>query len=105
MTLRDRISITWNYGKGLFLIGGVYNVMCTLLIARSFSYTGFVDSFILKALVTVVSLYLLRQFQTRDAIFFYINLGLSRRKLLISVLVTDFLVLAVLLTIVLLLNG
>ena len=105
MTLRDRISITWNYGKGLFLIGGVYNVMCTLLIARSFSYTGFVDSFILKALVTVVSLYLLRQFQTRDAILFYINLGLSRRKLLISVLVTDFLVLAVLLTIVLLLNG
>ena len=105
MTLRDRISITWNYGKGLFLIGGVYNVMCTLLLARSFSYTGFVDSFIFKALVTVVSLYLLRQFQTRDAILFYINLGLSRRKLLISVLVTDFLVLAVLLTIVLLLNG
>lgn len=105
MMLRDRIFITWNYGKGLFLIGGVYNVMCVLLLARSFSYTGFVDAFILKALVTVVSLYLIKQFQARDAIFFYINLGLSRRKLLIRVLVTDFLILAVLLTIVLMLNG
>lgn len=105
MTLRDHIFITWNYGKGLFLIGGVYNVMCAMLLARSFSYTGFVDAFILKALVTVVSLYLLKQFQARDSIFFYINLGLSRRKLLIRVLMTDFIILAVLLTIILLLNG
>jgi hypothetical protein len=105
MTLRDQISITWNYGKGLFLIGGVYNVMCTMLLARSFSYAGFVDAFILKVLVTVVSLYLIKQFKARDSIFFFINLGLSRRKLLIRVLTTDFIILAVLLTIVLLLNG
>ena len=105
MTLRDHISITWNYGKGLFLIGSVYNVMCALLLSRSFSYTGFVDAFILKALVTVISLYLIKQFQARDAIFFYINLGLSRRKLLIRVFATDFIILAVLLTVILLLNG
>ena len=105
MTLRDQISITWNYGKGLFLIGGVYNVMCTMLLARSFSYTGFVDAFILKVLVTAVSLFLIKQFKARDVIFFYINLGLSKRKLLIRVLATDFIVLAILLTIVLLLNG
>jgi hypothetical protein len=48
---------------------------------------------------------LTRQFQNRDAIFFYINLGLSRRKLQLSVLVIDYLVLAILLTSVLLLHG
>ena len=28
MTLRDRISLTWRYGKGIFLIGAVYNLVC-----------------------------------------------------------------------------
>ena len=41
----------------------------------------------------------------RDAIFFYINLGLSRRKLLISVILIDFLSLAVLMAIVYLIYG
>ena len=105
MTFRDRISLIWNYGKWLFLIGGVYNVVCAFFLSRSFSYAGFVDSFILKALLTVVSLYLIKQFQARDAVFFYINLGLSRRKMLVSVLLVDFLILAILLTVILLLNG
>ena len=43
--------------------------------------------------------YLVKQFCDRDAIFFYINLGFSRRKLLISVIVIDFLALALLMAI------
>ena len=105
MTLRDRICVIWNYGKALFLVGVVFNILCTIFLARSFSYTGLVDSFILKAIVTVLSIFLVSQFQARDSIFFYINLGYSRRKLLTCILVTDFIILAVLLTIVLLLNG
>ena len=45
------------------------------------------------------------QVRDRDAIFFYINLGFSRRKLQLSVLLIDYLVLAILLTSVLLLHG
>ena len=41
----------------------------------------------------------------RDAIFIYINLGLSRRELQISVILADFLALAILLTSVLVFHG
>ena len=75
-----------------FLLGGI-------------SYTFFVDCFIVKVVVTAIVMYLASKFRDRDAIFFYINLGLSRRKLQISVIMTDFLVLAILLTSVLIFHG
>ena len=105
MTLRDRISLTWRYGKGIFLIGAVYNLVCAGLQTLGFSYTFLVDSFILKGGLLAITLYLVKQFRDRDAIFFYINLGLSRRKLLISVILIDFLSLAVLMAIIYLMYG
>lgn len=105
MTLRDRISLTWRYGKVIFLIGVVYNLVCARFQAGGFSYTFLVDSFIIKAVVTAITVYLVKQFRDRDAIFFYINLGLSRRKLLTSVILIDFLALAVLMTIIFFIYG
>lgn len=105
MTLRDRIYLTWRYGRAQLLVGAVYNLVCTRLLAAGFSYTFFVDSFILKTVLTAVTVYLSRRFQDRDAIFFYINLGLSRRKLQIGVILADFLALAILLTSVLIFHG
>lgn len=105
MTLRDRISLTWRYGKGLFLIGAVYNLVCAGFQSGGFSYTFMVDSFIIKTVVTAITLFLMKQFSDRDAIFFYINLGLSRRKLLVSVIVIDFLILAILMAIMHLIYG
>ena len=105
MSVRDRIYLTWLYGKAQFLVGGVYNLLCAVLLATGASYALFVDAFIIKVAVYAVTLYLAVQLRGRDACFFYINLGLSRRKLLISVVLADFLVLAVLLTIVLLIYG
>jgi hypothetical protein len=105
MTLRDRISLTWRYGKGIFLIGAVYNLVCAGFQSGGFSYTFLVDSFIIKAVITAITLYLVKQFRDRDAIFFYINLGLSRRKLLVSVILIDFLALAILMTMMLLIYG
>ena len=64
-----------------------------------------VDSFILKVALLAITMYLVKQFRDRDAIFFYINLGLSRRKLPISVILIDFLSLAVLMAIIHLLYG
>jgi len=105
MTLRDRISLTWRYGKGIFLIGAVYNLVCAGFQTLGFSYTFMVDSFILKVALLAITMFLVKQFRDRDAIFFYINLGLSRRKLLISVILIDFLSLAILMTVTLLIYG
>ena len=105
MTLRDRISLTWRYGKGIFLIGAVYNLVCAGFQTLGFSYTFMVDSFILKMALLAITMYLVKQFRDRDAIFFYINLGLSRRKLLVSVVLIDFLSLAVLRAIMHLMYG
>lgn len=105
MTLRDRISLTWCYGKGIFIIGAVYNLVCAGFQTLGFSYTFMVDSFILKGGLLAITLYLVKQFRDRDAIFFYINLGLSRRKLLASVILIDFLALAVLMTIMYFIYG
>ena len=105
MTILDRISLIWRYGKGIFIIGAVYNLVCAGFQTLGFSYTFMVDSFILKGVLLAITLYLVKQFRDRDAIFFYINLGLSRRKLQISVILADFLMLVILLTSVLIFHG
>ena len=105
MTLRNRICLIWSYGKTQFTIGLVYNLICTLWLVKGISYSFFVDAFIIKAVVYAITLFLVRQFRSRDAIFFYINLGLTGRKLQISVLLIDFLSLAILLSAVLLIYG
>ena len=105
MTLRDRISLTWRYGKVQFLVGTLYNVVCLSFLLNGISYTFFVDCFILKVFVSAITLYLASRLRDRDAIFFYINLGFSRKKLEISIILVDFLMLAILLTPVLLIHG
>ena len=105
MTLRDRIALTWRYGKGIFLVGAVHNAVCAGVQAERFSYSFLIDAFLIKAAITAVTAYLLKQFSDRDAIFFYINLGLSRRKLLTSVILIDFLALAILMTIMFFIYG
>ena len=84
------IGLVWMYGKWIILIGGLYNLACTSFLAWAFSYAGLVVAFILKMLFTAVVLYLHHQFEDRDAVFFYINLGLSRKRLMAAVLSIDF---------------
>ena len=105
MTLYDRISLTWRYGKAQLLIGAVYNLVCMNFLLSGISYTFFMDCFIVKVVVTAIIMYLVSRFRDRDAIFFYINLGLSRWKLQVSVILADFLALAALLTSVLIFHG
>lgn len=105
MSFKDRTYLTWSYGKTQFFVGAMYNLFCTWLMKTAFSYSFLVDAFILKAIIVALTYYLVKQFQNRDAIFFYINLGLSRRKLQLKVLLIDYLALAVLFTIVYFLHG
>lgn len=105
MTFWNRILLTYHYGRGVFLIGAVYNLMCVGLLFVGFSYSFMVNSFIIKGLITAITLFLLKKFRNRDDIFFYINLGLSYRLLLTSIILADFLSLATLITIILLVYG
>ena len=83
-------GLVWMYGKWIILVGGLYNLACTSFLAWAFSYAGLVVAFILKMLFTAVLLYLHRVFEARDAVFFYINLGLSRQRLMAATLSIDF---------------
>ena len=84
------IGLVWMYGKWIILAGGLYNLACAALLAGAFSYMGLVMAFILKTLFTAVVLYLHRKFSDRDAVFFYINLGLGRKRLMAASLSVDF---------------
>ena len=84
------LGLVWMYGKWIILAGGLYNLVCAAFLAGAFSYMGLVNAFILKMLFTAVVLYLHRRFEDRDAVFFYINLGLSRKRLMAAVLSIDF---------------
>ena len=84
------IGLVWMYGKWIILAGGLYNLVCVAFLAGAFSYVALVDAFILKIPFTAIVLYLYRRFEDRDAVFFYINLGLSRKRLMAATLSIDF---------------
>ena len=65
MTLRDRISLTWRYGKAQLLIGAVYNLVCMSFFLNGISYTFFVDCFIVKVVVTAIVMYMASKFRDR----------------------------------------
>ena len=89
-TIGRNLGLVWTYGKWIILAGGLYNLVCTVFLTSAFSYMGLVDAFILKMLFTAIVLYLHRRFEDRDAVFFYINLGLSRKRLMAATLSIDF---------------
>ena len=90
MWIGKQIELVWQYGKWLFVTGGLYNVVCTGALAGAFSYAALVYAFILKLVFTAIVLYLHRRFEDRDAVFFYINLGLNRKHLMAWTLAVDF---------------
>ena len=84
------IGLVWMYGKWIMLAGGLFNLVCAAFLAGAFSYGGLVAALVLKLPFTAVVLYLHRQFEDRDAVLFYINLGLSRNRLMAGTLSIDF---------------
>ena len=96
----DRVRLSFSYGWVLLVCGAVLNVLSGILLATAFVYSGIDLTLILKLLCSGTLLYLQRQFENRDAVFFYINLGLTRRRMLATVLAADFLVWALMITII-----
>ena len=96
----DRVRLSFSYGWVLLFCGALFNVVCGLLLATSFAFSWIDICLLFKLSCTAVVLYLMRQFEHRDAVFFYINLGLTRRRMLATVLAADFLVWALMITII-----
>ena len=100
LSFRDKVSLTLSYGKVFLVFGTLFNVACAFFLSQSFFYSGLVFAFLMKVVFTALVWYLRSQFASRDAVFFYINLGCSPRKLLAGALGLDFALLVLLLTIV-----
>lgn len=98
----ERVLLAAEYGEGQLVLGGLFNVVCASLLATAFSYAGVMYAFLIKGVFAMVVLYLRKLFEKRDAVFFYINLGLTRKGMLTVVLAMDFLALAVLLAVIML---
>ena len=96
----EKMLLAAEYGEGLLVLGGLFNVVCASLLATAFSYAGVMYAFLIKGVFTMLVLYLRKQFEKRDAVFFYINLGLTRKGMLRAVLVMDLLALAVLFAVI-----
>jgi hypothetical protein len=90
MQIGKHIGLVWQYGKWIILAGQLFNVACSALLAGAFSYGVLVGVWVLKLMYTAVVLYLRRLLEDRDAIFFYINLGWSRKCLMAWTLGIDF---------------
>lgn len=98
----EKVLLAAEYGEGLLVLGGLFNVVCASLLAMAFSYAGVMYAFLMKGVFTMVVLYLRSLFEKRDAVFFYINLGLTRKGMLTGVLAMDFVALALLLAVIML---
>ena len=98
MDLRERIYLTWLDGGWHIVVGAIYNIAWTLLIAYTDSYVLAIYAFILKVPFSALLFYLGQSLRSRDSCFFYINLGFSRWKLPKAVMAIDFVLLVILVT-------
>ena len=96
----NKVLLTLSYGSVFLLFGTLFNLACTFFLSQSFFYSGLILAFILKVGFTALVWYLRSQFVSRDAVFFYINLGCCPRKLLAGALAIDFGLLFLLLSLV-----
>ena len=98
LSIGKKLLLTLSYGKVFLVFGTLFNAACVFFLSQAFFYSGLILAFILKAFFTAVVWYLRSQFMSRDAVFFYINLGCSPGKLLAGALAIDFGLLFLMLT-------
>lgn len=96
----DRVRLSFSYGWVLLFCGALFNIVCGLLLASSPAFSLIDICLLFKLFCMGIVLFLKRQFEHRDAVFFYINLGLTRRRMLATVLAADFLVWAIMITVI-----
>lgn len=78
MTLLQKIKLSWRFGKGLYIISLLLTLAASALVVCE--PAAIPECMLLKLLSVPVLLYLFTAFQKGLSIYFYLNLGISRKE-------------------------
>ncbi len=97
MVLLSKIKLSWRFGKMIYLISGVLSVtMAALVVYRPVS----IPFCVIIKLLSIPVIYYLNLTMTKGmGIYFYLNLGISRREYRSIPFIVDFILYILLMTV------
>lgn len=87
MNILRKIRLSGRYGTALYAVSGVVTLAASALVVGSPSSISL--CVLLKSLSVPIILYLFHSFRKEWAIYFYINLGISRHELYLIPIVVE----------------
>ena len=88
MTLLDKIRLSREFGKTTYVISAILTVAMSMLVAF---YPMLTPAFICIKLLSIPMIYYLRSiFESGFAMYFYINLGISKREYWLVPIIVEF---------------
>ncbi len=97
MTLIDRIRLSRRYGTAEYIVSGLPTVVMSVLVALK--PLALPECFIIKLVTIPIILYLFWTLSNGKNIYFYLNLGISKREYFLLPLIVEFVAFLVLMTI------
>lgn len=97
MTIFQKIRLSARYGRGIYLASAIYSLAAAVLCF--FKPMSGPTCIIFKLSAIPIILYLFKSLQDKHAIYFYLNLGISRIEYYAIPFVVDFVCFLILLTI------
>ena len=96
MTLLRKIGLSFRYGSGYFIVAGLVSLCAFLIVGLNSGDTevlseGLFLCKILKLLSIPIILYLFSKFDRSCAIYFWLNLGISRTEYYVIPVVLEYL--------------
>lgn len=97
MTLLDKIRLSRKFGKATYIISAVLTVAMAVFVVF---YPMMIPTFICVKLVSIPVIYYLRTLMERGfGMYFYLNLGISKREYMLIPFVVEFLAFVMLMVI------
>lgn len=96
MNILRKIKLSAQYGKGIYLASAIYSLAAAVLCF--FKPLSGPTCIIMKLLDIPIIWYLFKSLQDRHAIYFYLNLGISRTEYYATPFVVEFICFLLLLT-------
>lgn len=96
MTIFQKIRLSAQYARGIYIISAIYSLAAAVLCF--FKPMSAPTCIIMKLLVIPIIWYLFKSLQDRHAIYFYLNLGVSRTEYYATPFVVEFICFLLLLT-------
>lgn len=95
LSLKEEILLSCKYTSGILFLGMAFNFFYILVFINElseiehWSESFFTDTLFLKALVILGGIYLQHISKNKDTCYFYINLGLSIKKMYAIAIILD----------------